>query len=92
MMGLDIETAKASNPHEGFIPNPKLRLLDQVSEVMRFKHYSQRAERTAIALPGAMKQWIRGWPRSHGQQARRPAIQQVWKPALQGSPSRTGAG
>jgi hypothetical protein len=25
-------------------PNPKLKLLDQVSEVMRFKHYSVRAE------------------------------------------------
>jgi hypothetical protein len=41
-MGLDIGKAKASTPREGFIPNPKLRLLDQVSEVMRFKHYSLR--------------------------------------------------
>jgi len=31
----DIEKAKASTPAEGFIPNPKLKLLDQVSEVMR---------------------------------------------------------
>jgi len=30
----------------GFIPNPKLKLLDQVSEVMRFKHYSLRTETT----------------------------------------------
>jgi len=29
-----IEKAKASTPPEGFIPNPKLKLLDQVSEVM----------------------------------------------------------
>ncbi len=35
-----------------FIPNPKLRLLDQVSEVMRFKHYSLRTERT-------YRDWIR---------------------------------
>ena len=28
----------------GFIPNPKLKLLEQVSEVMRFKHYSIRTE------------------------------------------------
>ena len=30
----------------GFIPNPKLKLLDQLSEVMRIKHYSIRTERT----------------------------------------------
>jgi hypothetical protein len=37
-----IETAKASRPSEGIIPNPKLKLLDQLSEVARFKHYSTR--------------------------------------------------
>ena len=38
-MGFAIGKAKASVPGEGcgFIPNPKLKLLDQVSEVMRFK-------------------------------------------------------
>jgi integron integrase len=35
-----------------FIPNPKARLLDQVREVIRFKHYSLRTEQTYI-------QWIR---------------------------------
>ena len=45
-MRLDIGKAKASQPREGFIPNPKLKLLEQVSEVMRFKHYSLRTERT----------------------------------------------
>ena len=34
-MGFDIGKGKASRPLEGFIPNPKLKLLDQVSEVMR---------------------------------------------------------
>ena len=42
----DIEPAKASKVRQGFIPNPKLKLLEQVSEVMRFKHYSLRTERT----------------------------------------------
>lgn len=28
------------------IPNPKLKLLDQIREVMRVKHYSIRTERT----------------------------------------------
>jgi hypothetical protein len=35
-MGFDIGKAKASRPREGFFPNPKLKLLGQVSEVMRF--------------------------------------------------------
>ena len=36
----NIGKAITSAPLDGFIPNPKLKLLDQVSEVMRFKHYS----------------------------------------------------
>ena len=38
-MGFAIGKAKASVPGAGcgFIPNPKLKLLEQVSEVMRFK-------------------------------------------------------
>ena len=39
---LPIGKAKASRPLEGFIPNPKLKLLDQVSEVMRFSDASLR--------------------------------------------------
>ena len=30
---------------EAVLPNPKLKLLDQVREVMRLKHYSIRTER-----------------------------------------------
>jgi hypothetical protein len=30
---------------ESIIPNPKLKLLDQIHEVMRLKHYSLRTER-----------------------------------------------
>ena len=43
-MSFHIESGKASRPPEGFIPNPQLKLLDQVSEVMPFKHYSIRTE------------------------------------------------
>jgi len=32
--------------YESVIPNPNLRLLDQIREVMRLKHYSIRTERT----------------------------------------------
>ena len=47
-MGFAIGKANTSVPGRGcgFIPNPKLKLLDQVSEVMRFKHYSIRTETT----------------------------------------------
>src|ERR1035437_7340522 len=51
-MGSYIGRAKASRPREGFIPNPKLKLLEQVSEVMRFKHYAIRTETT-------YREWIK---------------------------------
>ena len=50
---------KASKPREAFIPNPKLKLLDQVSEVMRFKHYSLRTELT-------YREWIKHYISFHG--------------------------
>src|SRR5438093_146595 len=53
------EKAKASTPPEGFIPNPKLNLLEQVSEVMRFKHYSIRTETT-------YREWIKRFIFFHG--------------------------
>ena len=43
---VNIGNANTSEGPAGIIPNPKLKLLDQVSEVMRFKHYSIRTERT----------------------------------------------
>jgi len=55
----DIGKAKASKSWEGFIPNPKFKLLDQVSEVMRFKHYSLRTERT-------YREWIKRFIFFHG--------------------------
>lgn len=41
------------------VPNPKLRLLDQVREVIRFKHYSLRTEEAYI-------HWIRRFIFFHG--------------------------
>ena len=41
-----------NRPAERFLPNPKLKLLDQCREVMRFKHLSRRTEETYL-------QWIR---------------------------------
>ena len=41
-----------SRPRERFIPNPKLRFLDQCREVMRFKQFAQRTEESYV-------DWIR---------------------------------
>ena len=41
-------------PLEKFIPNPKLKLREQLGEVMRFKHFSHRTE-------SAYWCWIRGF-------------------------------
>src|SRR5712671_2006166 len=60
-MGFAIGKANTSVPGRGcgFIPNPKLKLLDQVSEVMRFKHYSIRTEAT-------YRDWIKRFIFFHG--------------------------
>ncbi len=60
-MGFAIGKANTSVPGRGcgFIPNPKLKLLDQVSEVMRFKHYSIRTETT-------YRDWIKRFIFFHG--------------------------
>lgn len=41
-------------PLEKLVPNPKLRLREQLGEVMRFKHFSHRTE-------SAYWCWIRGF-------------------------------
>lgn len=43
-----------SKPLEKFVPNPKLKLREQLGEVMRFRHYSHRTE-------SAYWCWIRGF-------------------------------
>ena len=48
---------------ESVIPNPKLKLLDQIREVMRLKHYSIRTERTYC-------DWIRRYIQFHKMQNR----------------------
>ena len=52
--------AKAANlSSAGVVPNPKARLLDQVREVIRVKHYSIRTE-------DAYVQWIKRFIFFHG--------------------------
>src|SRR5260221_3134357 len=45
-------------PRDRIIPNPKLKLLDQVTEIMRLRHYSIRTERCYC-------DWIRRYPQSN---------------------------
>ena len=60
-MGGIMEPAKtAFKAGEGFIPNPKLRLRDQLREVVRFKQFSPRTEE-------AYWVWIRQFILFHGQ-------------------------
>ena len=52
-------------PKEGFLPNPKLKLLDQCRELMRFKQLSRRTEETYL-------QWIRRFILFHRQKVSTP--------------------
>ena len=60
-----MNAAKASVPRDGFRPNPKLKWLDQVSEVMRFKHLSLRTAQ-------AYRQWIKRFIFFHGKRHPQP--------------------
>ena len=82
-MRFDIGKAKASRPREGFIPNPKLKLLDQVSEVMRFKHYSLRTERT-------YREWIKRYIFFHGKRHPREMCKYVFPAAGVSRDPRSG--
>jgi integron integrase len=48
---------------ESVIPNPKLKLLDQMREVMRLKHYSIRTERSYC-------DWVKRYVHFHGMKSR----------------------
>jgi Phage integrase, N-terminal SAM-like domain len=48
---------------EAVVPNPKLKLMDQVREVMRLKHYAIRTETCYC-------DWIRRFVRFHGMKSR----------------------
>jgi integron integrase len=58
-----MEVPAAPVRRERIVPNPKLKLLDQVREVMRLRHYSIRTERCYC-------DWIRRYVKFHGMQSR----------------------
>ena len=47
-MRLAKENTARQKPLGLFLPNPKLRLREQVREVMRFKHYAVRTSRSNV--------------------------------------------
>ena len=49
---------------EGILPNPNLKLMDQVREVLRLKHYAIRTERSYCG-------WIRRYIRFHNMHSRK---------------------
>src|SRR6266849_11180444 len=62
----DTEAAPHNRPGAGFeavVPNRKLKLMDQVREVMRLRHYSIRTERCYC-------DWIRRYIKFHGMRSR----------------------
>jgi Phage integrase, N-terminal SAM-like domain len=60
---LEAAVKPTSPGQELVIPNPKLKLMDQVREVLRVKHYSIRTERCYC-------DWIRRYVRFHGMKSR----------------------
>jgi hypothetical protein len=58
-----IDSARAPVVRELIVPNPKLKLLDQVREVMRLRHYSIRTEQCYC-------DWIRRYIKFHGMRSR----------------------
>ena len=60
---LNMETRKAASGQGAvFVPNPKLKLLEQIREVCRLKHYSLRTEQTYVA-------WVKRFLWFHKKQA-----------------------
>ena len=49
------------------VPNPKLKLLDQVREVLRLRHYSIRTEQSYC-------DWVRRYIRFHGMKSREELV------------------
>src|SRR3954452_14421094 len=54
-------------PLEDVIPNPKAKILDQVRDVMRLRHYSIRTEKTYC-------DWIKRFIKFHGFKSREELI------------------
>jgi len=72
-----MDPAKTTERREGYISNPKLRLREQLQEVMRFKQFSLRMEE-------AYWVWIRQFILFHGKRhprAQAPPLHPGWPKA-----------
>src|SRR5216683_3136418 len=63
---------KAGKGFAAVIPNPKLKLLDQVREVMRLRHYAIRTEQSYC-------DWIRRYVQFHRMRSREELSPGTWK-------------
>jgi len=68
----NIEPTKAAFSATKVIPNPKARLLDQVRELMRVKHYSTRTEHSYL---GWIKRFILLQGKRHPRELGAPEVQ-----------------
>ena len=74
--GQEERQSQGAQPLRGFeavVPNPKLKLLDQVRAVMRLRHYSIRTERSYCDCPAVLPGVAGGLSDGaspHGEQAR----------------------
>src|SRR5437667_311764 len=62
----------ADSSSDGVVPNPKARLLDQVREVIRVKHYSIRTEQAYV---GWIKRFIFFHNKRHPREMAAPEVQ-----------------
>ena len=58
-------TKAASGRRDLFVPNPKLKLLDQMREVCRLRHFSLRTEQTYVAWARRFLAFCRDHPQPH---------------------------
>ena len=65
--GVEEPRAGRAVDFEAVISNPKLKLMDQVREVLRLRHYSIRTERCYC-------DWIRRYIKFHGMRSREELI------------------
>src|ERR1700690_3847438 len=66
---MEVKNQSSNRPRGRFLPNPKLKFLEQCREVMRIKHYSLRTERCYC-------DWIRRYIHFHKMQLREELTQE----------------
>src|SRR5881628_1443010 len=71
-MNMEMAKAEKRPATTGIIPNPKIKLLDQLREVIRLKHYSIRTEQAYVHW---IKRFIFFHQKRHPREMAAPQIQ-----------------